>query len=171
MAKDLYKLGWTEAETEATTGTLSYLVLGLRGPIDRSWADILRRDYGIRLREVGGCLIDMDLVERARGHNEYIRRLVSERYGSDVISAAHALAEQEVAVEVVDVGEEIKSLWTPREARADAQGWVDCPHCGRRFSTHSKRHWDGQHHKSCLGKVTLVWGQAAGSGPKGERSQ
>ena len=39
-------------------------------------------------------------------------------------------------------------------AQPDAEGWITCPHCGRRFTLRQERRWDGERH-DCGGRISL----------------
>jgi hypothetical protein len=43
-----------------------------------------------------------------------------------------------------------------RPANSDPEGWVTCPHCGTRFTLRDKDRWDGDRHRSCGGRISLV---------------
>jgi hypothetical protein len=64
----------------------------------------------------------------------------------------------------VETGEEFRRkaealklrLDQERLANPDSNGWVACPHCGVRFTIRDKQRWDGERHRSCGGRISLV---------------
>jgi hypothetical protein len=67
-----------------------------------------------------------------------------------------------VSSEVVETGDafrrEVEALKLrhdqPLTAQPDAEGWLTCPHCGRRFTISDKGRWDGERH-ACGGRISL----------------
>jgi hypothetical protein len=67
-----------------------------------------------------------------------------------------------VGSEVVETGaafrREVEARKLPLDqalpAQPDAEGWLTCPHCGRRFMLRQRRRWDGERH-SCGGRISL----------------
>ncbi len=43
-----------------------------------------------------------------------------------------------------------------QEAQLHPDGWVKCPNCRWRFSTHDPNRWTGRRHRSCGQKITLI---------------
>jgi hypothetical protein len=67
-----------------------------------------------------------------------------------------------IGSEVVETGEtfrrELEALNLRRErplsAKPGADGWLTCPHCGRRFTVSDKLRWNGERH-ACGGRIHL----------------
>jgi uncharacterized protein YjbI with pentapeptide repeats len=42
------------------------------------------------------------------------------------------------------------------DAQVRPDGWITCPYCGRKFTTHSEASWDGEKHRQCRTRLNLV---------------
>lgn len=89
---DAYEQGRRAAQAAIERGDLGLETFGYPAPCRYKYAQILAKDYKVRLHEVAGCVVDSTIVQHARGYNEVMRAEIQRRHGNDVFEKAAAAA-------------------------------------------------------------------------------
>lgn len=113
------------------------------GPVPATWFS-----GEIRIPE-GECV---DYVHM--GYDSVYERELRLRFEDGILVDSHS----------IETGEEFRreaealrlSLSQERPASPDSSGWLSCPHCGTRFTIRDRQRWDGEHHSSCGGRISLT---------------
>lgn len=84
LADDAYERGKREAKAAIAENELGIETYGYPAACRYKYAQILREQYKVTLREVAGCVIDDTIAEHARGYNEVMEAEIVRRYGPDV---------------------------------------------------------------------------------------
>lgn len=90
-----YADGKREALRDLDAGKLVLKTYGMPSGSRRTYADIIRSEYGIELWAVAGCVVSQELVENARGYNEVMMLAIDDRFGAEVLDSASRRAEVE----------------------------------------------------------------------------
>jgi hypothetical protein len=84
-SRTAYEAGRREAELDIREGRLMIMMYGGPPP---AWLDecakLLQQRYGIRLKDIAGCVVDYQIIGRERGYNEVSRAEIQRRFGRDV---------------------------------------------------------------------------------------
>jgi hypothetical protein len=85
-SRNAYEAGRQEAERDIRDGRLDIEMYGGPPP---AWLDecakLLRQRYGIRLRDIAGCVVDYQIIGHERGYNEVSHAEILRRFGRDVV--------------------------------------------------------------------------------------
>jgi hypothetical protein len=89
--------GRAEAEQDLSAGKLRLKVYGLPAPWSRKYHESARKQRGVELVGVAGCLVSQELEERVAGYNEPMQQEIDRRFGPGALEelAATARAEYE----------------------------------------------------------------------------
>jgi hypothetical protein len=81
-----------DADDDFMHGHPRILTFGLPAPWTHEYGEILRRDYGVELETVAGCVVSTPLVDYVTAYNETIEGYLASVHGPDLFEKAHAEA-------------------------------------------------------------------------------
>jgi hypothetical protein len=90
-SRNAYEAGRREAGRDIREGRLIIEMYGGPPPI---WlaecAKLLEQRYGVRLKDIAGCVVDFQIEGHERGYNEVSRAEIQRRFGRDVVEETKA---------------------------------------------------------------------------------
>jgi hypothetical protein len=87
--------GRAEGDSDLAAGKLRLKTYGLPVEWSRLYHQMARDKLGLEFDTVAGCVVDDELVERAAGYNEPMRREIDRRYGPGALESLAEAARAE----------------------------------------------------------------------------
>lgn len=86
--EDALEQGKRDAQAAIATNELGLETFGYPAPCRYRFIKVMHERYGVRVREVAGCVIDKSIAAHAVGYNEVMEAEIVRRHGADVFERA-----------------------------------------------------------------------------------